>query len=305
MNWCRSPPSARPTRRHCAMATPRARTARWPRRSRPSRRASWRSASDPASASAIYLDKRFETVIAAFGTAAAGGVFVPVNPLLKAEQVGYILRDCNVRVLVTSPERLALLRRRARRVPRPAPRGRRQRRGDAAPAPRQVAVHRLGRAARRAARTPATASSTPTWRRSSTPRAAPASPRASCCPTATWSPARRASRAISSNRADDTLLAALPLSFDAGFSQLTTAFHAGAARRAAQLPAAADVLNALVRERVTGLTARAAAVDPADAARVARGDRRAPALLRQHRRPHAARDAASAARSAAARRSPS
>jgi acyl-CoA synthetase (AMP-forming)/AMP-acid ligase II len=58
---------------------------------------------------AIYLDKRFETVIASFGAPAAGGVFVPLNPLLKAEQVGYILRDCNVRVLVTSPERLALL----------------------------------------------------------------------------------------------------------------------------------------------------------------------------------------------------
>ena len=42
--------------------------------------------------------------------AAAGGVFVPVNPLLKAEQVAYILRDCNVRVLVTSAERLASAR---------------------------------------------------------------------------------------------------------------------------------------------------------------------------------------------------
>ena len=58
---------------------------------------------------AIYLEKRFETVIASFGAPAAGGVFVPLNPLLKPEQVGYILRDCNVRVLVTSPERLALL----------------------------------------------------------------------------------------------------------------------------------------------------------------------------------------------------
>ena len=38
------------------------------------------------------------------------GVFVPVNPILKAEQVGYILHDCNVRVLVTSPERFAALR---------------------------------------------------------------------------------------------------------------------------------------------------------------------------------------------------
>ena len=58
---------------------------------------------------AIYLEKRFETVIASFGAPAAGGVFVPLNPLLKPEQVGYIMRDCNVRVLVTSPERLALL----------------------------------------------------------------------------------------------------------------------------------------------------------------------------------------------------
>ena len=37
---------------------------------------------------AIYLEKRFETVIASFGTPAAGGAFVPLNPLLKPEQVG-------------------------------------------------------------------------------------------------------------------------------------------------------------------------------------------------------------------------
>lgn len=34
---------------------------------------------------------------------------MPVKPLLRPEQVAYILRDCNVRVLVTSPERLATL----------------------------------------------------------------------------------------------------------------------------------------------------------------------------------------------------
>ena len=59
---------------------------------------------------AVYLDKRIETVTALFGASAAGGVFVPVNPLLRPKQVGYIMRDCDVRVLVTSPERLALLR---------------------------------------------------------------------------------------------------------------------------------------------------------------------------------------------------
>ena len=33
---------------------------------------------------AIYLDKGIETVASVFGTSAAGGVFVPVNPLLRA-----------------------------------------------------------------------------------------------------------------------------------------------------------------------------------------------------------------------------
>ncbi|MBS0423694.1 MAG: acyl-CoA ligase (AMP-forming), exosortase A system-associated [Proteobacteria bacterium] len=58
---------------------------------------------------AVYLEKRFETVIALFAAMAAGGAMVPVNPVLKAEQVAYILIDCNVRILVTSLERLKLL----------------------------------------------------------------------------------------------------------------------------------------------------------------------------------------------------
>lgn len=55
---------------------------------------------------AIYLEKRVETVLAFFAASAAGGVFVPVNPILRAHQVEHILKDCNVSILVTSPERL-------------------------------------------------------------------------------------------------------------------------------------------------------------------------------------------------------
>ncbi|ARU56208.1 acyl-CoA ligase [Oleiphilus messinensis] len=58
---------------------------------------------------AVFLPKRFETVASIFGTSKAGGVFVPVNPLLKAPQVSYILRDCNVRVLITHAARLKML----------------------------------------------------------------------------------------------------------------------------------------------------------------------------------------------------
>jgi acyl-CoA ligase (AMP-forming) (exosortase A-associated) len=57
----------------------------------------------------IFLDKQIETVTAVLGTSAGGGAFVPINPLLRAQQVGYILDDCGVRVLVTSVERLATL----------------------------------------------------------------------------------------------------------------------------------------------------------------------------------------------------
>jgi acyl-CoA ligase (AMP-forming) (exosortase A-associated) len=57
------------------------------------------------------------------------------------------------------------------------------------------------------------------------------------------------------NRPDDTLLAVLPLSFDAGFSQLTTAFLVGARVVLLNHLLPRDVLLAMVKERVTGLTA--------------------------------------------------
>lgn len=54
---------------------------------------------------AVFLPKRFETVIALFATVAAGGVFVPVNPVLKPAQVLHILRDSGARLLVTTNSR--------------------------------------------------------------------------------------------------------------------------------------------------------------------------------------------------------
>jgi acyl-CoA ligase (AMP-forming) (exosortase A-associated) len=57
------------------------------------------------------------------------------------------------------------------------------------------------------------------------------------------------------NHAGDTLLAALPLSFDAGFSQLTTGFHAGARVVLHNTLLPRDVLKVMAREGVTGLTA--------------------------------------------------
>ncbi len=57
------------------------------------------------------------------------------------------------------------------------------------------------------------------------------------------------------NRPEDRILSALPLSFDAGFSQLTTAFHAGASVTLLNYLMPRDILNAVERDRITGLTA--------------------------------------------------
>lgn len=58
---------------------------------------------------AIFLDKRIETVVAMFGASAAGLIFVPVNPLLRPAQLAFILADSGACVLMTSSDRWALV----------------------------------------------------------------------------------------------------------------------------------------------------------------------------------------------------
>lgn len=201
---------------------------------------------------AIYLEKRFEAVIASFGAGAAGAVFVPLNPLLKAEQVAYILRDCNVRVLVTSPERLALL---AAVIP------------DChdlrhvivtgalpGPAPVTLPCHEwkqmTAAPSRTAHRLIDTDMAAILYTSGSTGK-----PKGVVLSHRNMVAGAKSVASYLRNSSDDTLLAALPLSFDAGFSQLTTAFHAGARAVLLNYLLPRDVLKALQNERVTGLTA--------------------------------------------------
>jgi acyl-CoA ligase (AMP-forming) (exosortase A-associated) len=58
---------------------------------------------------AVFLPKQLETVSSLLAISLAGGVFVPINPVLKAAQVSYILNDCNVSLLITSNSRLQAL----------------------------------------------------------------------------------------------------------------------------------------------------------------------------------------------------
>jgi acyl-CoA ligase (AMP-forming) (exosortase A-associated) len=57
------------------------------------------------------------------------------------------------------------------------------------------------------------------------------------------------------NHEGDRILSALPLSFDAGFSQLSTAFHSGAGVTLINYLVPRDIVAAAARDRITGLTA--------------------------------------------------
>ncbi|MCP5372645.1 MAG: acyl-CoA ligase (AMP-forming), exosortase A system-associated [Hyphomicrobiales bacterium] len=204
---------------------------------------------------AVYLDKRIETVSACFGAAAAGGVFVPLNPLLRARQVGYILRDCNVRVLVTSKDRYAGLAEELGECPDlravvlvDGPDGA----GRALGEPDVVSWDDL-LAAADPARPPHRVIDTDmvailyTSGSTGMPKGVVLSHRNMVAG------ARSVSQYLE-NDADDVILSVLPLSFDAGFSQLTTAFHVGAKVVLMNYLLARDVVRKCAAEGVTGLT---------------------------------------------------
>ena len=63
----------------------------------------------PGDRVAIQLPKTIDNIVFMFGAAAAGCIFVPINPLLKPLQVEHILRDSGARLLLTNPQRAQAL----------------------------------------------------------------------------------------------------------------------------------------------------------------------------------------------------
>lgn len=202
---------------------------------------------------AVYLDKRPETVHALFGATLAGAAFVPVNPLLKAEQVTHILRDCNVRILVTSADRLSGLRDAlpacpdlhtvlvVGEVPEGAEAGhvRIEPWASDAPAP-DVRPHRVID----------TDMAAILYTSGSTGR-----PKGVVLSHRNMAAGAESVATYLDNRPDDRLLAVLPFSFDYGLSQLTTAFRVGAEAVLLNYLLPRDVIRAVARYGITGLAA--------------------------------------------------
>jgi len=200
----------------------------------------------------VYMEKRLETVVAVFGAAAAGGVFVPINPLLKAEQVAYILRDCNVRVLVTSAERLEMLAPALGECPDLKAvlcvGGKPRADGSVAVLSWEDALAAAGAARPHRVIDSDLAAILYTSGSTGKPKGVVLSHRNMVA-------GAKSVAQYLENGPHERILAALPLSFDAGFSQLTTAFHVGASVALINYLLPRDVVDAIQRHRITGLTA--------------------------------------------------
>ncbi|MEC8429635.1 MAG: acyl-CoA ligase (AMP-forming), exosortase A system-associated, partial [Pseudomonadota bacterium] len=201
---------------------------------------------------AFYLPKQPETVYSLFGTSQAGGVFVPVNPLLKPKQVSYILKNCNVRVLITSNQRLSQIADELsdchdlncivvlEDTPPDItliPRIKLLNWTEFTAAPSRQAHSRIDADV---AAILYTSGST-------------GNPKGVVLSHKNMVTGAKSVATYVKNTSEDRLLAALPFSFDYGLSQLTTAFYVGASVALMDYLLPRDILKAIARHRITGL----------------------------------------------------
>ena len=191
---------------------------------------------EPGDRVAVYAPKTIEAVAAMLAVARAGGVLVPVNPILKAAQVAHILADSGARLLVTQRMRADQL--------------------IAADALGETGLLTIEDDWPSASATPAPdvavaaddlAAILYTSGRTGLPKGVMLSHRNLLV-------GAESVAAYIGNTADDRILAVLPLSFDAGFSQLTTGFHSGASVVLLDYLTPRDVVKAVERHGVTGIT---------------------------------------------------
>ena len=205
---------------------------------------------------AVYLPKQFETVITLFGSSLADCVFVPVNPVLKAKQVGHILKDCNAKVLITSAERAKQLSETLiecqdlRQVIFSNIAKNEVELGNIQIHDWQslLASHSNSAAAKLATIDADVAAILYTSGSTGKPKGVVLSHRNIVAGAESVS-------SYLNNTADDKLLAVLPLSFDYGLSQLTSAFLVCAQVVLMDYLLPRDVVKAIAKHQITGLAA--------------------------------------------------
>src|ERR687893_2675968 len=197
----------------------------------------------------VYLEKSWEAIVAMLAASRIGAAYVNINPLFKPPQVSYLVGDCDVRVMIGDSARLddlepgtiegAAFYKGAR--PGEGVAGRLEDLaealggdGDAPRIEREVSEVDLA---------------TILYTSGSTgmPKGVATSQRNVVVGAQIVS-------TYLENTSDDRILSALPLNFDAGMSQFTTALRVGATLVLQRSRLPGDLTRGLRRHRITGLT---------------------------------------------------
>ena len=199
---------------------------------------------------ALYLDKTIEFVATFLAVGSAGGIAVPINPKLKPTQVGHVLADCTPSLLVTTLYRLKQYLDLAGALDFPAV-------IVADTLPQSMDVSSIHLWTTLAESEPATAKRRPVDRDPAAILYTSGS--TGLAKGVTLSHRNLVSGAESVNSylhtsSEDTILALLPFSFDAGLSQLTTALAVGAKLVLLNYLRAQEAADICLREKVTSIT---------------------------------------------------
>lgn len=209
---------------------------------------------EPGDRVAVFMEKRVEAVVAIFATAMAGGVFVPINTGLKERQVAHIVNDCQVKIVVTTSDKEGLLRTMVANCQ----------------SIKQVLLVDGGSGAREAFQcvfqdweigagdqgklreaTPAIDNDVAAILYTS---GSTGLPKGVCLSHRNLVAGARSVNAYLHNDEHDRILTVLPISFDAGFSQLTTGLSAGAEIVLTNFSLPANVVRLCEESKITAIT---------------------------------------------------
>lgn len=199
----------------------------------------------------IYLDASVPQVLSIFAVSKAGGVFVPINGQLFADQVAHIAKDCGMKALITTPAKLEAI---AEVLPQIPSLEFLIVTSDGNSPALKLPIHNFEQFC---AAAPAVS-----WREGSIEKDLAAilytsgstgKPKGVMLSHANIMAGSTIVSTYLGITSSERILAVLPFSFDAGMNQLMTAFQQGGTCVLINFVFARDIVQVLIKEEITGL----------------------------------------------------